>query len=218
MSTHSKNENPKLPPSGLAEDILQNEMSAEAKDVSDEAMPEKAKDIYAFTDQLKRGGNNGEETKEEEQLETWVTFALGNESFGLPVRSVQEILRAGSITRVPHAPHPVRGVTNMRGRVLPVVDLNVRLGLRESDIRNLSRILVVESKGRLIGLLVDFVQQVFRLNLKAVQPPPPDIMTTQSDYILGVYHLQDALVILLDVDRILFMKDALQREAVAEAR
>jgi purine-binding chemotaxis protein CheW len=218
MSKHSEQENPKLPPSGLADDVLQNKDVTNTKWVSEPEVSQKAKDIYDFTDQLKQGGNGGEEGKEEERIETWVTFALGNEFFGLPVSSVKEILRAGSITRVPHAPTPVRGVTNMRGKVLPVVDLNVRLGLKESGTGSLSRILVVESKGRLIGLLVDSVQQVFRMNLKAIQPPPPDIMTTQSDYILGVYHLQDVLVILLDVDRVLFIKDSLQKAAVAGAR
>lgn len=217
MSKHSEQENPKLPPSGLAADVLQSDV-INTKEVSEPEVPQKAKDIYDFADQLKQGSNGGEEGKEEERLETWVTFALGNESFGLPVSSVKEILRAGSITHVPHAPNSVRGVTNMRGRVLPVVDLNVRLGLIESGINSLSRILVVESRGRLIGLLVDSVQQVFSMNLKAIQPPPPDIMTTQSDYILGVHHLQDDLVILLDVDRVLFIKDSLQKEAVAGAR
>lgn len=218
MDTYSEHEIPKLPPSGLADDVLQNEDSADIKSVSEQEMPKKAKDIYDFADQLRKKGNGGDEKNEEEKLETWVTFALGNESFGLPVSSVKEILRAGFITRVPHAPSSVRGVTNMRGRVLPVVDLNARLGLKESDITSLSRILVVESKGRLIGLLVDSVQQVLRLSLKAVQPAPPDIITAQSDYILGVYHLQDALVILLDVDRVLYIKDSLQKEAVAGAR
>lgn len=218
MDTYSEHEIPKLPPSGLADDILQNEDSADIKSVSEQEMPKKAKDIYDFAEQLRKKSNGGDEKNEEEKLETWVTFALGNESFGLPVSSVQEILRAGFITRVPHAPNPVRGVTNMRGRVLPVVDLNVRLGLKESDITSLSRILVVESKGRLIGLLVDSVQQVLRLSLKAVQPAPPDVITAQSDYILGVYHLQDALVILLDVDRVLYIKDSLQKEAVAGVR
>ena len=218
MSKHLEQENPKLPPSGLADDVLQKEDTTDTKSVSEQEMPQKAKNIYDFADQLKQGGNIGEERKEEEKLETWVTFMLGNESFGLPVSSVKEILRAGSITRVPHAPNPVRGVTNMRGRVLPVVDLNVRLGLKESGLSSMSRILVAESKGRLIGLLVDSVQQVFRMNHKAIQPPPPDIMTTQSDYILGVYHLQEVLVILLDVDRVLFIKDSLQKEAVAGAK
>lgn len=106
----------------------------------------------------------------------------------------------------------------MRGRVLPVVDLRLRLGIKETDIGHLSRVLVVESLGRLIGLLVDSVRQVIRINRKAVQPPPPDVMTNQSDYILGVYHLQEALVILLDVDKVLTIKDSLQQMVAAGTR
>jgi purine-binding chemotaxis protein CheW len=200
----------KLPQSGLADEVLDQEKDQEDKSVAVQEPPTGPDQIYTFADQLKNDDRQIMEQKEEENLETWVSFSLGNESFGLPVSNVQEILRAGSITRVPHAPHSVRGVANMRGRVLPVVDLRVRLGIEEGLLSPLSRILVVETKGRLIGLLVDAVQQVIRLNKKAMQPPPPDIMTNQSDYILGVYHLQDALVILLDVNRVLLMKDSLQ--------
>lgn len=188
-----------LPPTGLAEDVLGPAARA--------SHGEQAFDtIYAFADSLARS-----ETKEtrqaEERLETWVTFALAGESFGLPVTHVQEILRVTQITRVPHTPAAVRGVTNMRGRVLPVVDLRVRLGLEAATIDPHSRVLVVTSRGRLLGLLVDAVQQVLRLDRDQVEPPPPDVMTAQSDYILGVYHQGDGLAILLDVDKVLIVGD-----------
>jgi purine-binding chemotaxis protein CheW len=189
-----------LPPSGLAEDILgQGEGSAQPE--------QKFDTIYAFADSLQRRDSK-ESRQIEERLETWVTFALAGESFGLPVTHVQEILRVTQITRVPHTPHAVRGVTNMRGRVLPVVDLRVRLGLDAATIDVHSRVLVVTSRGRLLGLLVDAVQQVLRLDRDKVEPPPPDVMTTQSDYILGVYHQGDGLAILLDVDKVLVIHAA----------
>jgi purine-binding chemotaxis protein CheW len=215
MNKGTEQENVKLPPQGLANEILEQIKNPEKKQGAEYAIPKGSGQIYSFADQLKRGDGEGERRKEEEQIETWVTFILENECFGLPVSGVKEILRVDSITRVPHAPHAVRGVTNMRGRVLPVVDLRVRLGLRERNIDQLSRILVVESRTRLIGLLVDAVQQVIRLNKKAIQPPPPDIMTNQSDYINGVYHLQEELVILLDVNKVLLIKDSLQEEVYA---
>lgn len=200
-----------LPPSGLAEEILKQE---ESSAVPDEALktdmstgPDR---IYAFADRLKESQKKDEAGKVEDKFETWVTFALNTESFGLPVSNVQEILRVSTITKVPHAPEPVRGITNMRGRVLPVVDLRVRLGIKEAEISDSSRILVVESWGRLIGLLVDSVQQVVRLSRNGVKSLPPDVMTVQSDYVLGIYHLQDSLVILLNVDRLLLIKDSLQ--------
>jgi purine-binding chemotaxis protein CheW len=221
MNEILKKDNPKLPPSGLADEIL-TDNKKNLKGESEEGVYggtfTETERIYAFADQLGKDKKEEKDGKTEEELEIWVTFSLANESFGLPVSNVREILRAGTITQVPHAPHPVRGVTNIRGRVLPVVDLRARLGLQESKLDQLSRILVVEAHGRLIGLLVDSVQQVIRLNRKAIQPAPPDVMTAQSDYILGVYHLQELLVILLDVNRVLLIKDSLQKEALAGAK
>lgn len=195
-----------LPPSGLAEDILGRSQGPGGPEDKAQA-PNR---LYTFADSLPKSEADEAAKKAEEQMETWVTFRLDKESFGLPVSHVQEILRVTTITRVPHAPHPVRGVTNLRGRVLPVVDLRVRLGIPEIEIADASRVLVVSSCGRLMGLLVDSVCQVARINPSAVQPPPPDVMTAQSDYILGVYHLQEDLAILLDVDRVLLIEESLQ--------
>ncbi|MFZ2492669.1 MAG: chemotaxis protein CheW [Thermoanaerobaculia bacterium] len=185
-----------LPPQGLAEDVLRQELDG----VIDTAA---ADHLYQFADAIV--ADQPVDQKSAQKLETWVTFLVEGETFGLPVTHVIEILRVSAITRVPHAPPTVRGVTNMRGRVLPVVDLRVRLGGIEAPVGETARILVVTSRGRLLGLLVDAVQQVLRLDRLAVEPPPPDVMTAQSDYIVGVYHLEDALVILLDVDRVLLI-------------
>ncbi len=197
-----------LPHSGLAEDVIpegKQDRSAE---------PAAPQSLYEFADSLQREAESEEDLEKKNQaLETWVTFTLDGESFGLPVSHVQEILRVDAITRVPHAPEMVRGVTNMRGRVLPVVDLRVRLRLGEGPISAHSRILVVSSQGRLMGLLVDAVQQVVRLDRLKIQPPPPDVMTAQSDYILGVYHFQKSLAILLDVDRTLTIHDSIQQQS-----
>jgi purine-binding chemotaxis protein CheW len=205
MNNHKTKSNGKsvtsLPFSGLAEDVLppaENGLNATASLTISDATPEP---IYEFADSLQ----NTEVRKEasEERPETWVSFTLGGEIFSLPVSHVREILRVSSITRVPHAPESVRGVTNMRGRVLPVVDLRIRLGLASADVTDHSRILVVSSQGRLIGLLVDSVDQVIRILRTGIQQAPADVMTEKSDYIRGVYHLTNNLAILLDVDRVL---------------
>jgi purine-binding chemotaxis protein CheW len=200
---------PVLGRSGLADEVLGQLAARNGEAASAQPTPTGPDRIYEFADSLRREGDERRD-KAKEELETWVTFTLAGESYGLPVSHVQEILRVTGITRVPHAPNPVRGVTNMRGRVLPVVDLRLRLGMPQREVDGASRILVVESRDRPIGLLVDAVQQVVRLARSAVQPPPPDVMTTQSDYILGVYHLQESLVILLEVDRVLVIHDSLQ--------
>jgi purine-binding chemotaxis protein CheW len=194
-----------LPPSGLAEDVLKREEPAQVHPETSEA-PTGPERIYAFADTL----GSAESTKEEEeQLEIWVTFTLDHEIFSLPVSVIHEILRVTTITKVPHAPEPVRGITNMRGRVLPVVDLRIRLGMKAAEADNATRILVVESKKRLIGLLVDSVQQVMRLSTKGIEPLNPDVMTAQADYITGVFYLQDNLIFLLNVDRLLLMNNSL---------
>lgn len=206
--TKGKGSGMKLPASGLAEEVLG---TLDRREESPGTVPAGPDRLFAFADSLKRQeGEEDRDQKAEEELETWVTFILSGECYGLPVSHVQEILRVAGITRVPHAPHPVRGVTNLRGRVLPVVDLRVRLDMAEKAIDGTSRILVVSSQGRQMGLLVDAVHQVVRIARSGIQPPPPDIMTAQSDYIQGVYNLQDSLIIMLAVDRVLLIQDSLQ--------
>ena len=161
--------------------------------------------IYSFVDSLER--RSGEAAAAVEKPESWVTFALAGEIYALPVTHVQEILRITTITRVPHAPHPVRGITNLRGRVLAVVDLRVRLGIAPGEVGPESRILVADARGRSIGLLVDAARQVLKILPSAVQPPPSDVLSERTDFLRGVYHLDRDLVILLDVERVLLVED-----------
>ncbi|HVS01898.1 MAG TPA: chemotaxis protein CheW [Thermoanaerobaculia bacterium] len=161
--------------------------------------------VLLFADSLQETEGEGEERRQE--LETWVSCRVDRETFALPVAQVQEILRVTGLTRVPHAPYPVRGVTNMRGYVLPVVDLRLRLRLPPLELGPRHRIMVVHSRGRLIGLLVDAVDQVVQIDRLSIEAPPEDVMTEQSYYILGVYHLGEELLILLDADRVLEVRE-----------
>lgn len=225
-----------LPEFGLAEDILAAlEAQVEAQEAARAAEPEPAapvlppspptpapppiapppasslsgpERVYAFVDRM-QSRSRPEPEEPREDPETWVTFELAGEVFALPVLRVEEVLRIAAITRVPHAPAPIRGITNLRGRVLAVVDLRVRLGLAPAPLEPQSRIVVVASRDRSIGLLVDAARQVIRLLPSAVQPPPADVMTAHSDFLVGVYHLGEDLVILLDVDRVLWIPESL---------
>ena len=170
--------------------------------------------VLVFADSLQREHEEVDERQHE--WETWVSCRVEREVFALPVRHVQEILRVTKLTRVPHSPFPVRGVTNLRGYVLPVVDLRVRLGLAPVEPGPGARIMVVQSRGRLIGLLVDAVEDVVEIDRLAVEPAPEDVMTEQSYYLLGVYHPGgEGLIILLDADRVLQVRD---QDAAAAAR
>jgi purine-binding chemotaxis protein CheW len=178
-----------------------------AADLSAPVTPTEPDDrVLLFADSLQ--DERVEAEGERHEWENWVTCRVDREVFALPVRQVQEILRVPALTRVPHAPFPVRGVTNLRGYVLPVVDLRLRLGLPPVEVGDRARIMVVQSRGRLIGLLVDAVEQVAPIDRLAIEPPPEDVMTDQSYYLIGVYHgSENELIILLDADRVLQVKD-----------
>ncbi|HEV8238702.1 MAG TPA: chemotaxis protein CheW [Thermoanaerobaculia bacterium] len=170
-----------------------------------EVLPAPDDRILLFADSLQERRQVQEERRH--QWETWVTCRIDREVFALPVKQVQEILRVSALTRVPHAPFPVRGVTNLRGYVLPVVDLRVRLGMPPEEPGPRHRVMVVHSRGRLIGLLVDAVEQVTQIDRLAVELVPDDVMTEQSYYLLGVYHEESEMVILLDADKVLQVRD-----------
>ncbi len=202
-----------LPAIGFAEDLLKKtEEDPVDEPKGDSAEPTIAdsdpRRIFAFADSLARQGAQDEASAVPVRLQTWVAFSLAGEVFALPVDPVHEVVRVATITRVPHAPKPIRGVTNMRGRVIPVIDLRLRIELPSGELGRASRVIVVSSRGRLLGLLVDAVHQVIHIDLNQVQPPPDDVMTVQSDYISGVYHLEDQLILLLDINRVLIIQEA----------
>ncbi len=161
--------------------------------------------IYAFADRLQAGIE--EEPEEKEVLETWVVFELGESRFGLPVTHVQEILRVGGISRVPHAPRPVKGVTNVRGRVVPVVDLKLLLGLAEVEIGPASRILLLTSRGRLLGMLVDGVREVSLIAPSGIRETPSDLLPGAPRVALGSVETEDGPAVLLDAENLLLLND-----------
>lgn len=136
-----------------------------------------------------------------------VTFRLDAEEFGIPIEQAREVVRVGELTRVPEAPPHIRGVVNLRGRVLPVVEIRTRLGLAPLDPGVKARIVVVESGGRTLGLLVDQVSPMLKVRLDAVLPPPTDVLSATTDYVTGVAQVGNRLVILLELDRVLLLAE-----------
>jgi len=132
-----------------------------------------------------------------------VTFRLGKEEYSLDILKVQEIIRHMELTRVPKSPDFVEGVINLRGKVIPVLDLRKRFGLPVDEKTNETRIIVVDVDSRTVGLKVDAVSEVLRLPSDTVEPPPAMVTGIESDYIKGVGKLDGRLLILLDVARIL---------------
>ncbi|MGH9363512.1 MAG: chemotaxis protein CheW [Thermoanaerobaculia bacterium] len=205
----------RLPQAGLAAEILAAGAAASEPQPPPPLPGRGSERLFAFADKLARGERQAE--AEPEEPETWVAFALAGEVYALPVSHVQEILRVETLTRVPKAPRPVRGITNLRGRVLVVLDTRLRLGLKRAETDAASRILVLHSRGRAIGLLVDAVEQVVRLLPSRVQPPPQEVMTERSAYVVGVYQHGPTLLILLDPDRLLLLDATVPAAAPRQA-
>ena len=136
-----------------------------------------------------------------EQLQL-VTFGIGEEEFGVDILAVQEINRMMELTRVPQSPPEVEGVINLRGRIIPVLDLRRRFGLEPRDRTDQSRIIVVEVRGRVLGFIVDRVNEVLRINNSIVEPAPALVTSIDSDFIAGVGKLEDRLLILLDLKKL----------------
>ncbi len=132
-----------------------------------------------------------------------VSFKLGGEEFGVDIMQVQEIIRMQNITAVPNAPDFVEGVINLRGRVIPIIDLRKRFGLEGKEHDKATRIVVVKVDDITVGLVVDEVSEVLRIPANTVEPPPPIVAGVESDYIKGVGKLDDRLLILLDLSKTL---------------
>lgn len=131
-----------------------------------------------------------------------VTFKLDEEEYGVDILKVQEINRMTEITAMPKAPFSVEGVINLRGKVIPVINLRKRFGLDIKEIDSQSRIIVVDI-GATVGLIVDSVSEVLRISSDTIEPPPPITGGIGSEYIMGIGKLEDRLIILLDIDRLL---------------
>ena len=136
-------------------------------------------------------------------LNQFVSFALGAEEFGVEIVKVQEIIRSVAITRVPSAPEGVEGVINLRGRIIPVIDLRARLGLERKAADGTTRIIVVEMAQGVIGFVVDRVREVLRIDRSTVEPAPELATSVDAGYVRGVAKLEDRLLILLDLEQVL---------------
>jgi purine-binding chemotaxis protein CheW len=131
-----------------------------------------------------------------------VSFTIGSEEFGVDILKVQEINRTVEITRVPQAPHYVEGVINLRGKVIPIIDLRKRFGLELKEHDKNTRIVVVDIDGNVMGMIVDSVSEVLRLPANTIEPPPELVTGINAEYIKGVAKLEDRLLIFLDLSRV----------------
>lgn len=142
-----------------------------------------------------------------------VIFRLGNEEYGLPITKVQEINGLVPITKLPQTPSFMEGVINLRGRIIPVIDLRKRFQLKVTDHSEDTRIIIIDVKGQTVGIMVDGVSEVVRMPGANVEPPPPAFIL-DAKYIDGVGKLDDRLLILLDIDNILTSQEEIEMKTV----
>ena len=133
----------------------------------------------------------------------YLTFRLGDEEYGLEILKVQEIRSYSAITPIPNTPRAVRGVMNLRGQIIPVVDLRLTLGMPETAYNRFAVVIVVSIAGKVVGLLADAVSDVLTLARTDVQPPPDFGAPIEARLISGMAKAGEKLVILLDVERLL---------------
>lgn len=145
-----------------------------------------------------------------------VTFKLGAEEFSVEILKVQEIIRLIELTRVPKAPSFIDGVINLRGNVIPVMDLRKRFGIEVTETTNDTRIIIVEIGEATVGFKVDAVNEVLRISTDTIEPPPSMVSGVDSEYIEGVGKLEDRLLILLNVDKILADSEKIALEGIQE--
>ena len=142
-----------------------------------------------------------------------VTFLVAAQEFGLDVFAVHEILSYQDVTAVPRAPEFVEGVLDVRGSVVPVVDLRRRFGVAEPAHDDDTRIMLVEFGGERLGMVVDSVTEVLRAPETAISAPPAYIRGLAAEYVRGIVRLEGRLVILLDLERILTSQEKLALQA-----
>jgi purine-binding chemotaxis protein CheW len=130
-------------------------------------------------------------------------FELVGETYGLDISAVHEIIRMQPITRVPKAPSFVEGVINLRGKVIPVIDMGKRFGLETPDRTKNNRIVVVDINGITIGIIVDAVTEVLRIPNESIEPASSIICTGDAHFLQGIAKLGDRMVMLLDLDKVL---------------
>jgi purine-binding chemotaxis protein CheW len=146
-----------------------------------------------------------------------VVFDLNQEAYGVDISQVREIIRMQEITRVPRAPEFIEGVINLRGKVIPVVDLRTRFSMPGTERTDQHRIVVVDVSGQDIGMVVDAVTEVSRIPSTSIEPPSNVITTNDSEYLTGIVKTDEKLIILLDITKVISDADVDALEDVQQS-
>ena len=131
-----------------------------------------------------------------------VCFKIGNEEYGVDILQVQEILKLPKITQLPGSFSSILGVIDLRGKVIPIIDLSKKFGIEKKDDEESNRAIVVDVKGKRVGLAIDSVSHVIRVNSGDIVPPPPVVKGISGKYIVGIAKMESGFVVILDISHI----------------
>jgi purine-binding chemotaxis protein CheW len=131
-----------------------------------------------------------------------VGFRLDNEDYAIAITKIQEIILIKPITRIPQVPDFIEGLINLRGSVIPIVNLRKRFGLLPRELDDETRIIVVNVHDKTVGCIVDAATQVMRINRDQIQPPPLGVLAVNHQYLAGLAKLDDRLMIILDIEKL----------------
>lgn len=158
-----------------------------------------------------------EEMKNKSAAGKYLTFALAQEEYGVPVLKVREIIKMMDITGVPQVPPHVKGVINLRGKVIPIVDLRLKFGLPTQDYTERTCIIVVEvemqARKVMLGMIVDYVSEVLNIATDEIEPMPDFGERVDTDYMRGVAKIKGTVKLLLDLDKVLSADTVFARQA-----
>lgn len=146
----------------------------------------------------------------------FVVFKLGNEEYGVPITQVKEINRLTSATKVPRSPMFVEGIINLRGQIIPIIDMKKRFDLPLTEYTGDARIIVIQVGAHTFGVEVDSVSEVLRINSTNIEPAPHIVCSIDSKYITGVAKVGERLLILLDLDKLLSDEEKVQLSEMHE--
>lgn len=157
---------------------------------------------------LRRAGRKPKSSRavehHEEEGRLHLRFGLAGEKYAIPIDFIQEILKPKNVTEIPHTPEYLSGIVNLRGKIVPVVDLRIRLELPRGEVTKPSRIIVISGRDQFIGLLVDYVDEVCPIQAKKIEPVSPIISgPVNTDYFEGIANLGDDIVAILDLNKVL---------------
>lgn len=151
--------------------------------------------------------NEAAEKQTDAQKGQYLTFTIENESYGVDIKSVTEIIGMQAITPMPELPSYVLGIINLRGKIIPVMDIRLRFKKQQKEFNNRTCVIVVDIKGISVGLIVDSVSDVLSISETEIVPPP-EVTKGSNKYICGIGKVENEVVLLLDCDKLINDEDA----------